>query len=157
MYMVMNSPTQSNSCLGQRPRRIEDKCDIRGLYSQSFCIRMEEAPVKKKVPLQFPGWLLFEENTWSSNAFAESQLMLDRLAKETTWKTFDCRWTCEQNCFPHKQSCSSPGAQGTWSPGCQKAHTLYQLVKRMLYHMRRKAPGRVLKPSHDSHTNIWYL
>ena len=60
-------------------RRIEDKCDARGLYSQSISIRMEDAPSKKRVPLQFQAWVLFEENSVADNIFSQSQLVLDRL------------------------------------------------------------------------------
>ena len=42
-------------------------------------IRMEDAPSKKRVPLQFQAWVLFEENSVADNIFSQSQLVLDRL------------------------------------------------------------------------------
>ncbi|CAJ1344536.1 unnamed protein product [Effrenium voratum] len=68
---------------GQRGevRRIEDKLDAKSLFSQMIAIRMDSPPTAKKVPLQFLGWLVFQDDTLSDNIFNSCQLMSDRATR----------------------------------------------------------------------------
>ncbi|CAK9108776.1 Uncharacterized protein SCF082_LOCUS50599 [Durusdinium trenchii] len=43
---------------------------------------MPPAPLKKKVPLQFPAWLVVQEDTLAENIFSHSQLALDRSTRD---------------------------------------------------------------------------
>lgn len=82
--LLFSDPTlvrmKNMSCLAPKNmnRRIEDKLDARGLYSEYFSIRMSAPPATKKVPLQFHAWMIFEEATTADNIFEGCQLMLDR-------------------------------------------------------------------------------
>ena len=59
-------------------RRIEDKLDMLGLASLMVTIKMDTPPASKRVPCVFHGWLVFQEDTISDNAFSQCSLMLDR-------------------------------------------------------------------------------
>lgn len=80
--------------------RIEDKLDARNLYSISFSIRMECAPATKRVPLQFPAWIVYHEDTITDNCFHGCQLANDR---------HGCLWALSPskhtNMFPPTDSC----------------------------------------------------
>ena len=59
-------------------RRIEDKADTKGLYSQSITFRMDSPPTNKNVPINFPAWIMMDENEPEKNYFWRCPLMLDR-------------------------------------------------------------------------------
>lgn len=60
------------------PRRIEDKCDMKGLTTTMVTITMQPPPASKRVPMVFYGWLCFEEHTSNDNIFMDCSLMADR-------------------------------------------------------------------------------
>ena len=49
-----------------------------GLASLMVTIKMDTPPASKRVPCVFHGWLVFQEDTISDNAFSQCSLMLDR-------------------------------------------------------------------------------
>ena len=66
-------------------RRIEDKLDALGIYSDLVSIRMAEPPNQKKVPLQFPAWVCAMEGTKDTNQFKKCQLLMDRQGLQSSW------------------------------------------------------------------------
>ena len=76
-------------------RRIEDKLDALGIYSELVMLRMAEPPGQKHVPLQFPAWVCMDEGSKDTNIFKSCQLLLDR------WDFKRNRWMYEKHrpCF----------------------------------------------------------
>ncbi|CAK9085586.1 unnamed protein product [Durusdinium trenchii] len=72
----------TNGLRGER-RRIEDKCDMKGLTTTMVTITMQPPPASKRVPMVFYGWLCFEEHTSNDNIFMNCSLMADRCARST--------------------------------------------------------------------------
>lgn len=69
-----------NVCISlEFPRRIEDKADARSLCSSLISVRMDPPPASKRVPMNFFGWLVFQEATFDQNIFSECALMVDRI------------------------------------------------------------------------------
>ena len=62
----------------KQPRRIEDKLDSRRLGSQLITLRMDAPPSSKRVSMNMWGWLVWPEDSWSSNMFRECELAMLR-------------------------------------------------------------------------------
>ena len=52
--------------------------DMKGLGNHLVSVHMDTPPSTKKVPLVFPGWVVFAEEGQESNIFYSCQLLADR-------------------------------------------------------------------------------
>ena len=59
-------------------RRVEDKCEAKGLHLEAFTLRTENPPSAKKKPLVYPGWLIMDNAGKDVNAWAPCLLAQDR-------------------------------------------------------------------------------
>lgn len=107
---------------------------------------MPPAPLKKKVPLQFPAWLVVQEDTLADNLFQQSQLALDRslVTIALPFVLYFC--FVSSPLVPvsvHPVLEERPGPPEKKSPGCQKRSIAYLLRRRTRFPMLAKGPGRV--------------
>lgn len=59
-------------------RRIEDKMDAKGLANYPASLRCHAPPSAKRVPMQYPGWLVYCDGSVEDNLWTNCQMMLDR-------------------------------------------------------------------------------
>ena len=59
-------------------RKIEDKMDAKSLQSFPCSIRCNPPPQQKKVPIDYPAWIVVADSAVDSNMFCKSQLFQDR-------------------------------------------------------------------------------
>jgi len=60
-----------------KPGRRVDKLEAKHLDFESIFIRCQDPPSTKKVPLMFPGWLVFPSGV-ASNVWSGCQLLQDK-------------------------------------------------------------------------------
>ncbi|CAK9002906.1 unnamed protein product [Durusdinium trenchii] len=88
---------------GER-RRVEDKCDMKGLMSTLLSIKMEPPPTSKRVPMIFYAYLIVEEATSADNIFGECSLMTDRSPRASLPWTSESSYivpVAERDSLPH--------------------------------------------------------
>ncbi|CAE7697005.1 unnamed protein product [Symbiodinium sp. CCMP2592] len=83
--------TQIKNILSRRPLasmavvmapRIEEKLEAKDLTSEMIIVRMENPPSSKAVPMNLPGWLVYDDAGVDDNEFASCRLRMDRGTRE---------------------------------------------------------------------------
>ncbi|CAL1147634.1 unnamed protein product [Cladocopium goreaui] len=85
-------------------RTWEDKMDAKSLRNESIAIRCTTPPAKRRVPIQFDGWIAMSDKSTEDNVFDRCQLLLDRATRqEIAWQA-EANYvvpTAEKDAVPH--------------------------------------------------------
>ena len=109
--------------------------DAKRLLSLSIAVRCAAPPSRRKVPIQFDGWVIVAEGTEQDNVFRQCQLICDRWGSSNKQDeptnssalidiSHACLWcnvvstTCEQP-IP-QDSCQGQESRPFVSDGCQR-------------------------------------
>ena len=60
-------------------RRVEDKAENKGIWTEMVAIRMDSPPTTKAVPVHMMGWLMFAEQVsqdWEKNIFSRHPCLM---------------------------------------------------------------------------------
>ena len=78
---------------GASLRRVENKLDAKGIESEPVLLRCEDPPATKRVQLNFPAWVVYQQGV-ASNVWMGCQMMQDKsfwyLLKSFFWRSHEC-------------------------------------------------------------------